>query len=128
MSIITLYTIQKARNGAIVGIEELLGTVGMREVLLFTAAILITAAIAAMITLKTGKMFCKIVTKINYKLLTGIIIAVIILLTIILSGWLGLLVLITTTAIGIIPGIVKVTRTQAMGCLLVPTLGYYLNF
>ncbi len=126
MSIITLYTIQKARNGAIVGIEELLGTIGIKEVLLFTAAILITAAIAAMITLKTGKMFCKMVTKINYKLLTGIIIAVIVLLTIILSGWLGLLVLITTTAIGIIPGIVKVTRTQAMGCLLVPTLGYYL--
>lgn len=127
MSIITLYTIQKARNGAIVGIEELLGTIGMKEVFLFTAAILITAAIATIITLKTGKVFCKIVTKIPYKTMTVCIIGIIIILSILLSGWIGLLVLITTTAIGIIPGIVKVTRTQAMGCLLVPTLVYYLR-
>lgn len=127
VSVVTLYTIQKARNGAIVGVEQLLGAIGIKEVILFTIVMLITSAIATIITIKIGKLFCKIIARINYKLLTGLIIAVIIFLTIMLSGWLGLIVLVTTTAIGIIPGIVKVTRTQAMGCLLVPTVVYYLG-
>jgi TctA family transporter len=41
-----------------------------------------------------------------------------------MTSWKGLLVLITATALGLIPGIVKVQRTQSMACLIVPVIFY----
>ncbi|MFA6888483.1 MAG: tripartite tricarboxylate transporter permease [Candidatus Woesearchaeota archaeon] len=128
MSIVTLFTIDKARNGAVVGIEELLGKITSHDIMLFVAAAAVTASIAVVITIKIGRIFCSILRKINYKVLSIGILIVLGLLSVVLSGWKGILILIVTTAIGIIPGIVKVTRTQAMGCLLLPTMIYYITF
>lgn len=128
MSVVTLFTIQKARNGAVVGIEELLGAITTHDIMLFVAAAAVTASIAVIITIKTGRVFCKMLQKINYKATSIGVIIVLALLSIVLSSWKGIIIIIVTTAIGIIPGIVKVTRTQAMGCLLLPTILYYINF
>ncbi len=126
LSIGTVYAIQKARNGAVVGIQQLLGIITLQEVFLFALASLITAALAVPLTLFFARIFCTIINKVNYKKLVIAILCFIVLLTIIISSWIGILILITTTAIGMIPGIVKVTRTQAMGCLLLPTIVYYI--
>ncbi|MEK6868099.1 MAG: tripartite tricarboxylate transporter permease [Nanoarchaeota archaeon] len=126
VSIITLYTIEKARNGAVAGIQQLAMNLGQIEILLFIITALVTAAIAVPITFWIGRIFAKYVPRIPYRKLSITICGIIVVLTLILSSWQGLLVLITATAIGIIPGIVKVTRTMAMGCLLVPTVVYYL--
>jgi putative membrane protein len=125
LSVITFYTINKARNGAVIGIQALIETISFKQVLLFTAVSLITAALAVPLTLKTGKIFCTLINKINYKKMILTVITFITLLVFLMSGWVGLIILATTTAIGIIPAIVKVTRTQAMGCLLVPVMMYY---
>lgn len=126
VSIITLYTIEKARNGAVAGIQEITTSLGKTEILLFIITAIIAAAVAVPITFWFGRIFALYVPRIPYKKLSITICGIIILLTIILSSWQGLLVLITATAIGIIPGIVKVTRTMAMGCLLVPIVVFYL--
>jgi len=126
LSIVTFYTINKARNGSVVGIQELIQNIGIKELLMFTVAAIVTAAIAVPLTLYMGKIFCKFLNKINYKKLIIAIISFITILVFVMSGWIGLIVLITTTAIGIVPGIVKVTRTQAMGCLLLPVIIYYI--
>lgn len=126
VSIITLYTIEKARNGAVAGIQELAMNLGQTEILLFIITALVVAAVAVPITFWFGRIFAVYVPRIPYRKLSITICGVIVVLTIVLSSWQGILVLITATAIGIIPGIVKVTRTMAMGCLLVPTVVYYL--
>lgn len=125
-SIATLYSINKARNGAVVGIEKLLSNFGLVEIFLFACAAILAAAVAVPLTLYLGRKFCKLITIINYQKTIIIILCFLIGLTFYLSGWIGFIILITTTAIGIIPGIVKVTRTQAMGCLLLPVIVYYL--
>jgi TctA family transporter len=50
----------------------------------------------------------------------------ILVLTPLLAGWLGLLVLVTSTALGILPATVKVARVHAMGCLLLPVILFFL--
>jgi putative membrane protein len=125
LSIITFYTISKARNGAVIGIQTLIDTISLHQVLLFTAVSLISAALAVPVTLYTGRLFCKLLNKINYKMMIITIMTFITILVFIMSGWIGLVILATTTAIGIVPAIVKVTRTQAMGCLLIPVMLYY---
>ncbi len=127
VSIMTLYTIEKARNGAVAGIQEITMSLGKTEIVLFIITAIITAAVAVPITFWFGRIFAEYVPRISYKKLSITICGIIVILTIMLSSWQGLLVLITATAIGIIPGIVKVTRTMAMGCLLVPTLVYYVG-
>lgn len=124
-SIGTLYAIQKARNGAVVGIQDIMTTISGTEVAILCSVAIITASIAIPCTLFLGKKFCKYISKINYKKTIISIICFLVILTFLLSSWIGLLILLTTTAIGIIPGVVKVTRTMAMGCLLLPVLVYY---
>ena len=100
----------------------------MHDILVFIAAAAVTASIAVIITLKTGRIFCAFLRRINYKATSIAVLIILGLLSVFLSGWKGIIILIVTTAIGIIPGIVKVTRTQAMGCLLLPTIMYYIGF
>lgn len=126
VSIIALYSINKARNGSVVGIQQLIETIQPMELFLFVLVAIITAALAVPLTIVIGKVFCRILNKIDYKKLSIGILCFITILVLIISGWIGLLVFITATAIGILPAHVNVTRTMAMGCLLLPTMGYYL--
>lgn len=126
VSIVALYSINKARNGSVVGIQKLIETIEPKELMLFVLVAIITAACTVPLTIFLGKLFCKILNKIDYKKLSIGILCFITILVFIISGWIGLLVFITATAIGILPAHVNVTRTMAMGCLLLPTMGYYL--
>jgi len=126
LSMVTLYVLDKARNGAIIVVQKLVESVSLSYVLVFLCVTLIAGSIAVFLALRIGKIFSRLITKINYrKLILGIILLITI-LVLLLSGFLGLLVLIISTAVGLIPAIVKVTRTQAMGCIMLPVMIYFL--
>ena len=126
LSISALYAIDKARNGSIVAISQLMTGIDLKISALFLAATLVSGAASVYITLKIAKVFSRLMNKINYRTLVIIIILFITALAILLSGPLGLLVLAVSTAVGIIPAEVKVTRTHSMGCLLLPVILYFL--
>jgi putative membrane protein len=126
LSLVTLYTIQKGRNGAIVVVQELIGTLTIWQMLLFLSVALLVAGVSTYLTLQTAKVFSKIMSKVNYK---AIIIGIMVLITalaIYFGSWVGLFVLIISTAIGIIPSKLGIARSQAMGCLLLPVIFYFL--
>lgn len=125
LSMATLLVLGKARNGSIVAVQELLD-VALGHVLLLLAATLLAAGCAAALTLLCGRLFARVVPRIPYRaLITGIILFIVV-LTPVLAGWLGLLVLVTSTAVGLVPAIVKTARVHAMACLLVPVITYFL--
>lgn len=126
LSISALYAINKARNGSIVAVSQLLENINLNIILIFLAATLVSAGLAVYAALKIAKIFSRLITKINYKKLVIGIIAFITLMVFLLTGPIGLLVLLVSTAIGIIPAEVKVMRTQAMGCLLLPVIAYFM--
>jgi putative membrane protein len=123
LSLVALYTIDKARNGAVIVVSKLIA-IDTATVLIFLCASLISGGIAAIITMRVGKLFGRMMGKINYQLLVMGIIFFVTGMVIVLCSWKGLLVLITATAIGLIPGIIKVQRTHAMACLIVPIILY----
>ena len=125
LSLITLYTIDKARNGAVIVIQELLDTLNIKIIVVFISSALITAGIATFLTLKITKIFAKIIVKVNYKILVISVITLIISLTIYFSGFLGLIILITSTCVGIIPAELGVGRNHAMGCLILPVILFF---
>jgi putative membrane protein len=126
ISFVALYVLDKARNGAILAVSKILEGYSFNHLVLFIAIALIVGAIATPLTLNLAKLFSKIMTKLNYqKLCIGIILLIVALVTII-SGPLGLFVLIIASFIGILPALKGVGRNHLMGCLILPVILYFI--
>ena len=126
LSIITMYTINKARNGSIVVVQKLLGVVDMRLFLILMAVSLIAGCIGVLLTMFFVRIFSSFITKVNYSILCLTIIFFVITLAIAMTGWIGLYVLVVATAIGMIPELVGVGKNHAMGALLLPIILYFI--
>ena len=126
MSFITLYAIEKGKNGAIVVVGQIMGKIGKQELLLLVAAVLIALGIGTYLTLVLTKGFAKLMTKINYKKLCMCIIIFITGLVVVLTGWTGLLIYLTATSLGLLPPLKNVGRSHMMGCLLLPIILFLL--
>lgn len=126
LSLVTLQALGKARNGALVAVKTLFPEPSLHSILLFLATAFFTGGLAAVLALKIGKLFLKVMKKVDYHTVLLCVIGLIIILTPLLSGLRGVLILITATALGLLPAIVKTSRAQAMGCLLVPVILYFL--
>jgi len=125
-SILSLWLIGNPRSGIAVGISNLL-EVGFKEVIIFICFILISAAIATIIALQITKFSLRFLRKINYQKLCIVTFLFLFGLTILFSGFIGILVLITSLVIGLIPNKIGIKRTHMMGCLLLPTILFFLN-
>jgi len=122
LSLITLFTIEKARNGSIIVVQQLLQNIDINALILFLSVALIAGGIATFLTLYVSKVFSTIMNKLNYSILSILIILFIGIMVIYFSGFIGVLILITATFIGLIPNIVDVSRSNSMACLLVPII------
>jgi putative membrane protein len=124
-SLVTFYTLQKARNGAVVAILEIIKKISLEQLLVFLFAALVAGCIATLLALFFARVFSKLIVKVNYRKLCVGIISFITLMVIYFSGLIGLLILVTSTAVGIIPGLIGVKRSHAMGCLLLPVILFF---
>jgi len=126
ISFIAIYTIDKARSGSVVIISKIMGTLTFTDFIIFLIATLISAFIAFYLTKWISLVFSKIITKINYqRLIIGIMIFIVI-IVIFLSGPLGFLILLVSTALGIIPSLVGIGKNHMMGCLILPVILFFL--
>ena len=126
LSMSTLWMLGKARNGSIIVVQELVEIINLKIIIIFLSATLIAGSISVFLVLKIGKLFSEFITKVNYqKLVIGIILFITFLVAI-MTGWLGMIILIVSTAVGIIPAITKITRTHGMGFLLLPVILYFI--
>ena len=87
---------------------------------------LIAGSISVFLTLYFSKVFSKLIVKVNYKLLVIMIIIFIFIMSLILNGWIGIIVLITSTFIGLIAPLKGIGRNHAMGCLILPVILYFI--
>jgi len=127
LSIIALFLLDKARNGAIVIVSKIMQDITISDLIIFFAVSLVAGGIAVFLTIKITKIFSKIFEKINYRKLVVSIIALITIMVFFLSsGFLGLLVLTTSTFLGIIPAKLGIGRNHLMGCLLLPVILYFI--
>ncbi len=122
LSLITLFTIEKARNGSIIVVQQLLKNIDMNTLILFLSVALIAGGIATFLTMYISRIFSKIMNKVNYSLLSIVIIIFVCFMVFYFSGFIGLLILAVATAIGLLPNIVNVSRSNSMACLLVPII------
>ncbi len=125
LSFVSLYAISKTRTGAAAAIQQIIGILSWKMLLLILFAVLISGVISFFLTKYLTRFLSKKMNKINYTILS---VATLIFLTIIVfifSGFIGLLVLIASTLTGIYCNSLAVKKTHMMGCLLIPTILYY---
>ena len=125
-SLATFYALQKARNGAVIAVMEILRSIDTITLIIFIASALVAGGTSAVLALNISEIFYKMINKINYKNLCISIILLISILVLIFSKPLGLLVLGISTAVGMIPSIVNIGKNHAMGCLLLPVILFFL--
>ena len=124
-SLVTFYTLNKAKDGSIVAMSKLM-QIDFNSFIIIVIAFLTAGSIAVFLTLWFAKQFSKLIVKVNYKLLVISIILFIIFMAFLLDGPRAFLILVTATAIGLIAPLKNIGRNHAMGCLLLPVIIYLL--
>lgn len=125
-SLVALYTIEKARNGAIVVVLEMIKSIDLTQLVVLLMISLAAGCIAAYLSLKVSKVFAKYIVKVNYQKLCMSIIILIAVMALIFGNFIGFLILIVSTCIGLLAPLVNVKRSSAMGCLLLPVILYFI--
>ncbi|MBI2547391.1 MAG: tripartite tricarboxylate transporter permease [Candidatus Aenigmarchaeota archaeon] len=127
VSLNSLYLISNPRSGASVAIERILPQLSMYDMLLFTGVILFTTGLIVPITLYLGKTVPRFLVKVNYNLLSYLILGFLVLMIGIMTGGYGLLIGITATSIGVLCAHLGVKRSSCMGVLIVPSVLFFLG-
>jgi putative membrane protein len=125
-SFISIYAIAKGRTGVAVAIQNILGTVELKYLMLILIIVLIAGIIAYYLSKKLARFFANKINKINYTKVSVATIICLVILTLIISGFFGLIILIIATLTGIYCINTGTKRTNMMGCLLIPTIILYL--
>jgi putative membrane protein len=126
-SIISLYLLGNPRSGTGVAIGQILGNLTLFDTTFIIGIILFTAGIASLISLYLSRIIPRFLEKVNQKTLSLLIISLLVFMVFVLTSVLGLLILFTSTSIGILCAHMKVRRSHCMGFLLIPTLFFFIG-
>ncbi len=125
-SFVALYVISKTRTGAAVAIQKILGSFSQEVLILILIISFITGIIAFFLTLNLTKLFANYINKINYTILSSSTLIFLTIIIFLISSWIGLIVFLVSTLTGIYCISLGAKRTNMMGCLLIPTIIFYL--
>lgn len=126
LSFVTLYTIEKSRTGSAVAISKLLEIFSSSNLYLVLLTIFISGILSFFLTIFLAKIFSKNISKISYNKLSLGVLIFISLIILFFSGVLGFLVFIVSAFLGLTCIYARIRRTHLMGCLLLPTILFYL--
>lgn len=128
LSFVTAYSIGKTRTGSAAAVKDLLQTIEPFHLAVILATITLTALIAFILAILVSKLAAKFISKVNYTLISIIVIIILFAVNIIFSNFLGLIILLVSTSLGIFAITSGSRRINLMGCLLIPSILYYLVF
>lgn len=124
-SILALWIIGNPRSGIAVAVGSIV-KIDMNMVMVFLSTILIAAGAGAFLTLKLSRTAVFAIRKIDYQRLCLYTFAFICILIFIFTRFFGLAVAGIALSIGMIPNLANIRRSHAMGCLVLPTILFFL--
>lgn len=125
--IAAFYALGKSRSGIIVAVQTFVTKINIYDTLMISFAILAAAGIASIITILIAKKAADLIHRIPYRKISFGIIIFIILLVSVISGPLGLLILLTSTSLGIITQLKQISKQHMMGCILFPVILFFIG-
>ncbi len=125
-SLIVFYILGKTRTGMTAALTQIT-KIEINAFLIFGAALIGSAGIAAIVTEKLAKKYAKKINKINYKKINLIVIFALVLIVFWFSGIIGLIASASAASITSFSIDNKIRRSNSMSFLMFPTLLYYLG-
>ncbi len=125
LSLVTFYVIEKARNGAVVAMRTILGSIDIATMFTFLLCALVAGSGAVFLAARISRLFERLVQKVNYRTLVLSILGFVTLLVMVFSGWVGMIILVAATALGLYAHTAGVGKNHCMGCLIVPVILYF---
>jgi putative membrane protein len=126
-SIFGLYLMNNPRSGISVILQDLFGQIDLGLLLLLSFVMLITGFIAYKLHIAIGKVFAVFASRVDFRIMSGLGFTFVIGMVFTMTGYLGIIIAIVSMSVGLIPALVGVSRTHCMGCLLLPTLLFFLG-
>lgn len=126
--ITALYFINRSRSGASVAIDSILSGISVIEVLVIIGAMIISGLISRIIILNTWTFFLNLINLLEYRSLTVSVVFFISALVFLTTGMWGLVILIASATLGLLPPIINVKRSQMMGFFLIPVILFFSGF
>ncbi len=126
--LVAFVVIGRTRSGAMVAIEDILGTniLDAPALLLFFAAIVLTALFSYFSTVWIGNNAHLLLKKVDYsKLCAGVLIGLTVMVYL-FTGLFGLFIFVISTPIGMLASFMNVRKSHAMGVILLPVILYFL--
>ena len=125
-SFISLYAISKTRTGAAILIQEITKNLNLPTLILIIITITLSGIISFFIVKIISKLIALKITKINYTIISYVTLSILIFIVFLISGFLGIFILLISTLTGIYCISLDVKRTNMMGCLLIPIILLYI--
>ncbi|MCK4809151.1 MAG: tripartite tricarboxylate transporter permease [Candidatus Aenigmarchaeota archaeon] len=127
LSFLAIYLIGNARSGVAIAVDAIIGTMTKDTLQIFIGIAFLSAGLAAVLTLDIGKAATGIIEKIDYKKTSIAIMLLLTVMTIIFTGVYGLILMTASTSLGIYTQLIGVRRSILMGCLILPTIVFFLG-
>lgn len=130
-ALVTLSVSGKGRSGTMLVIGEIMGDsltgVGSLNISVLLMAVLFSSLLGYAATLASGRVLAKWMAGANLRRLSIGIMSFMVILVAVMTGPFGLLILLTATAMGLLPTAVNVNRVHLASCLLLPVLMFYIG-
>ncbi len=126
LSLITLYSINKARNGSIAAIEAML-TIDTKTLITILSLLLTTIPVIIILTLLSSRIFVKLTEKVSYAKISIATIIFILSLVLIISKPIGLLIIAVSFSIGFVAYLSNIQKSHLMGALMIPTIIFFMT-
>jgi putative membrane protein len=127
ISFITLILFQKSRTGAAFAISQII-PLALNHLPTILLTTFLTTLLAIPLSLKISSTVAKNIHKIPYTKISIFTLIFLIIITYIISGFLGILILIVATSLGLTCIEFGTRRSFLMGTILIPTILFYLPF
>jgi len=127
-TLVVLYTLGKMRSGIVIAIDEVLGEMGVEHLKMFLGIILLAGGAALFIHMGLGGFLVKKMSGKSGRVYQYISVGIILFVVgcvFVMTKWVGFLVLVVGTAIGLLPPLCGVRRAECMGFLLLPVILFY---
>jgi len=125
LSIISLYSINVTRSGSAVAVSQLLTNFTTLNLIILISVIFLAGILSFFIGSRLSRFFSLRIHKINYSNISLFILLFLTTLVISFSGWVGLIIFITATCLGLFTIVSNSRRTLLMGCLMITALLLY---
>jgi putative membrane protein len=119
LSLATLLVVDKARNGVVVVLNDMLSSVSIP---LLVVVGVVSVGVAAFVTLRLEPVMPKVFDVVSYEWLSRVMVCLIVGLALVLSGVRGLCVLAVSTVLGAVVHRRGVPKIVMMACIIAPVL------